>query len=232
MSFKEQLNKMRKEENNVIYSNYQDKEDIDKGQYTLDELLNNLLDKEGLDNVVSNFKPSTYVVDNRKVYTCPITQEVIEEITKDLDKEVTVKAGQYFGISDGLLSESENFQHLKGQMPRALFERAHVMKPIFMISNDSLDYEQSDLIQDLKDGNKIEEVDTDNLRLVSSEEVDYLEVVNKSFIENKINEVLENYYEITSPDNLLTYYTKIRDSIDNRQMIYCPLLDKSIKTFK
>ncbi|WRW34650.1 hypothetical protein CF5_0160 [Staphylococcus phage CF5] len=232
MSFKEHLNKMRKEENNVVSPVYKSEKDLDRGQYTLDELLNNLLDKEGLDNVVSKFKPSTDIVDNKKVYACPITQEVLEDLSKGTDKEITIKAGQYFGVSTGLLSESENFQHLEGQMPRALFEQAHVMKPIFMISNDSLDYEQSDLIQDLKDGNKIEPVDTDNLRLVSSEEVDYLEVVNKSYIEDKINNVLENYHEVSSPDTLLTYYTKIRDSIDNRQMIYCPLLDKSIKTFE
>lgn len=226
-SFQEQLNDMRNREKWVSEEEFTEevapskepKKEEEK-LYTLDELKENLLDAQGLKDVVDNFPASKPIYETNKLYICTIPKGY---------RSKEVQPGQYIGISTGLLSESEDFNHLRGQMPRNLYETSHVLKPLIRIDNTSIEYQQHELLEDIKDDNKVYDAELEDLRLVTGEAISYLEIVDGKFFESRINEVLDFYHKLTDSDDLLEYYNKLRELVGNDRMIYCPLLDKCVK---
>ncbi len=226
-SFQEQLNDMRNREKWVSEEEFTEEvtpsEEPKKEEeklYTLDELKENLLDAQGLKDVVDNFPASKPVYEPNKLYICTIPKGY---------RSKEVQPGQYIGISTGLLSESEDFNHLRGQMPRNLYETSHVLKPLIRIDNTSIEYQQHELLEDIKDDKKVYDAELEDLRLVTGEAISYLEIVDGKFFESRINEVLDFYHELTDSDDLLEYYNKLRELVGNDRMIYCSLLDKCVK---
>lgn len=228
-SFQEQLNDMRNKDKWVSEEEFTEEvapseepeveEETEEKLYTLDELKENLLDAQGLKDVVDNFPASKPLYEPDKLYICTIPKGYSSE----------VQAGQYIGVSIGLLSESEEFDHLRGKMPRNLYETSHVLKPLVRINNTNLEYQQHELLEDIKDDKKVHDVELEDLRLVTGEEISYLEIVDNKFFEKRINEVLDFYHELTDSDNLIEYYSKLRELVGNDRMIYCSLLDKCVK---
>ncbi|BDA82454.1 hypothetical protein [Staphylococcus phage vB_SsapH-Golestan-105-M] len=226
-SFQEQLNDMRNREKWVSEEEFTEEvapsEEPKKEEeklYTLDELKENLLDAQGLKDVVDNFPASEPIYEPNKLYICTIPKGY---------RSKEVQPGQYIGISTGLLSESEDFNHLRGQMPRNLYETSHVLKPLIRIDNTSIEYQQHELLEDIKDDKKVYDAELEDLRLVTGEAISYLEIVDGKFFESRINEVLDFYHELTDSDDLLEYYNKLRELVGNDRMIYCSLLDKCVK---
>ncbi|ARM69439.1 hypothetical protein vBSauS24_84 [Staphylococcus phage vB_Sau_S24] len=226
-SFQEQLNDMRNKEKWVSEEEFTEEvapteePEVEEGKlYTLDELKENLLDAQGLKDVVDNFPASKPIYETNKLYICTIPKGY---------RSKEVQPGQYIGISIGLLSESEEFDHLRGQMPRNLYETSHVLKPLVRINNTSIEYQQHELLEDIKDDKKVYDAELEELRLVTGEEISYLEIVDSKFFESRINEVLDFYHELTDSDNLIKYYSKLRELVGNDRMIYCPLLNKCVK---
>lgn len=226
-SFQEQLNDMRNREKWVSEEEFteevtpsEEPEVEEEKLYTLDELKENLLDAQGLKDVVDNFPASKPVYEPNKLYICTIPKGY---------RSKEVQPGQYIGISTGLLSESEDFNHLRGQMPRNLYEISHVLKPLVRIDNTNIEYQQHELLEDIKDDKKVYDAELEELRLATGEEISYLEIVDSKFFESRINEVLDFYHELTDSDDLLEYYNKLRELVGNDRMIYCPLLNKCVK---
>ncbi|UYD72276.1 hypothetical protein [Staphylococcus phage LJT-1] len=114
-------------------------------------------------------------------------------------------------------------------MPRNLYETSHVLKPLVRINNTNLEYQQHELLEDIKDDKKIYDVELEDLRLVTGEEISHLEIVDSKFFESRINEILDRYTELTDSDDLLIYYSKLRELVGSDKMIYCSLLDKCVK---
>ncbi len=231
-SFQEQLNDMRNKEKWVSEEEFtedvtpseepeetEETEETEEKLYTLEELKENLLDAQGLKDVVENFPASKSLYEPNKLYVCTIPKGYSSE----------VQAGQYIGVSIGLLSEEEGFDHLRGKMPRKLYERSHVLKPLVKINNTNVDYQQHELLEDIKEDKNVQDVELEDLRLVTGEEVSYLEIVDSKFFETRINEVLDFYHELTDSDNLLKYYSKLLELTGNGRMIYCPLLNKCVR---
>ena len=228
-SFQEQLNDMRNKEKWLSDEEFTEdvtpseepevEEETEEKLYTLDELKENLLDAQGLKDVVDNFPASKPLYEPDKLYICTIPKGYSSE----------VQAGQYIGISTGLLSESEEFDHLRGKMPRNLYETSHVLKPLVRINNTNIEYQQHELLEDIKDDKQVHDVELEDLRLATGEEVSHLEIVDNKFFESRINEVLDFYHELTDSDNLIEYYSKLRELVGNDRMIYCSLLDKCVK---
>ncbi|ANH50444.1 hypothetical protein [Staphylococcus phage pSco-10] len=228
-SFQEQLNDMRNKDKWVSEEEFTEEvapseepeveEETEEKLYTLDELKENLLDAQGLKDVVDNFPASKPLYEPDKLYICTIPKGYSSE----------VQAGQYIGVSIGLLSESEEFDHLRGKMPRNLYETSHVLKPLVRINNTSIEYQQHELLEDIKDDKQVHDVELEDLRLVTGEEISHLEIVDNKFFEKRINEVLDFYHELTDSDNLIEYYSKLRELVGNDRMIYCSLLDKCVK---
>lgn len=186
--------------------------------YTFEELKESLLDKQGLKDIVSDFADSQDYYDPHKVYICSIPKgHPAEE-----------PSGQYIGFSTGLVKDKEEYSHLQGEMPRALYDTAHAIRPIVRLENSSLEYTQAELIEDIKDSSNINQVDDGKLTLLSGEEVDYLTIVNRKYFEKAIDEVLERYDKLTDSDSLLKEYSKLREMVGKDKMIYCPLLNKCI----
>lgn len=231
-SFQEQLNDMRNKEKWVSEEEFTEEvapskepeveEETEEKLYTLDELKENLLDAQGLKDVVDNFPASKPLYGPDKLYICTIPKGYSSE----------VQAGQYIGVSIGLLSESEEFDHLRGKMPRNLYETSHVLKPLVRINNTSIEYQQHELLEDIKEDKNVYDVELEDLRLVTGEEISHLEIVDSKFFERRINEVLDFYHELTDSDNLIEYYSKLRELVGNDRMIYCSLLDKCVKTIE
>ena len=226
-SFQEQLNDMRNKEKWVSEEEFteevtpsEEPEVEEEKLYTLNELKENLLDAQGLKDVVDNFPASKPVYESNKLYICTIPKGY---------RSTEVQPGQYIGISTGLLSESEDFSHLRGQMPRNLYETSHVLKPLVRINNTNLEYQQHELLEDIKDDKKIYDVELEDLRLVTGEEISHLEIVDSKFFESRINEILDRYTELTDSDDLLIYYSKLRELVGSDKMIYCSLLDKCVR---
>ncbi len=228
-SFQEQLNDMRNKEKWVSEEEFtedvtpseepEETEETEEKLYTLDELKENLLDAQGLKDVVENFPASKSLYEPNKLYVCTIPKGYSSE----------VQAGQYIGVSIGLLSEEEGFDHLRGKMPRKLYERSHVLKPLVKVSNTNVDYQQHELLEDIKEDKNVQDVELEDLRLVTGEEVSYLEIVDSKFFDTRINEVLDFYHELTDSVDLLKYYSKLRELTGNGRMIYCPLLNKCVR---
>ena len=225
-SFQEQLNDMRNKDKWVSEEEFteevapsEEPEVEEEKLYTLDELKENLLDAQGLKDVVDNFPASKPLYGPDKLYICTIPKGYSSE----------VQAGQYIGVSIGLLSESEEFDHLRGKMPRNLYETSHVLKPLVRINNTSIEYQQHELLEDIKEDKNVYDVELEDLRLVTGEEISHLEIVDSKFFERRINEVLDFYHELTDSDNLIEYYSKLRELVGNDRMIYCSLLDKCVK---
>ena len=231
-SFQEQLNDMRNKDKWVSEEEFteevapseepeveEETEEVEEKLYTLDELKENLLDAQGLKDVVDNFPASKPLYGPDKLYICTIPKGYSSE----------VQAGQYIGVSIGLLSESEEFDHLRGKMPRNLYETSHVLKPLVRINNTSIEYQQHELLEDIKEDKNVYDVELEDLRLVTGEEISHLEIVDSKFFERRINEVLDFYHELTDSDNLIEYYSKLRELVGNDRMIYCSLLDKCVK---
>ena len=228
-SFQEQLNDMRNKDKWVSEEEFTEEVapseepevevETEEKLYTLDELKENLLDAQGLKDVVDNFPASKPLYEPDKLYICTIPKGYSSE----------VQAGQYIGVSIGLLSESEEFDHLRGKMPRNLYETSHVLKPLVRINNTSIEYQQHELLEDIKEDKNVYDVELEDLRLVTGEEISHLEIVDNKFFENRINEVLDFYHELTDSDNLIEYYSKLRELVGNDRMIYCSLLDKCVK---
>lgn len=228
-SFQEQLNDMRNKDKWVSEEEFTEEvapseepeveEETEEKLYTLDELKENLLDAQGLKDVVDNFPASKPLYEPDKLYICTIPKGYSSE----------VQAGQYIGVSIGLLSESEEFDHLRGKMPRNLYETSHVLKPLVRINNTSIEYQQHELLEDIKNDKQVHDVELEDLRLVTGEEISHLEIVDNKFFEKRINEVLDFYHELTDSDNLIEYYSKLRELVGNDRMIYCSLLDKCVK---
>ncbi|AUV56936.1 hypothetical protein LM12_0067 [Staphylococcus phage vB_SauM_LM12] len=226
-SFQEQLNDMRNKDKWVSEEEFTEEvtpskepEVEEEKLYTLNELKENLLDAQGLKDVVDDFPTSKDLYEPNKLYICTIPKGYS---SKEL------QPGQYIGVSTGLLSESEDFSHLRGQMPRNLYETSHVLKPLIRINNTNIEYQQHELLEDIKDDKKIYDVELEDLRLATGEEVSYLEIVDSKFFESRINEVLDRYTELTDSDDLLKYYSKLRELVGSDKMIYCSLLDKCVK---
>ena len=226
-SFQEQLNDMRNKEKWVSEEEFteevtpsEEPEVEEEKLYTLNELKENLLDAQGLKDVVDNFPASKPLYETDKLYICTIPKGY---------RSKEVQPGQYIGISTGLLSESEEFDQLRGQMPRNLYETSHVLKPLVRINNTSIEYQQHELLEDIKDDKKIYDVELEDLRLVTGEEISHLEIVDSKFFESRINEILDRYTELTDSDYLLIYYSKLRELVGSDKMIYCSLLDKCVK---
>ncbi|XWX29695.1 hypothetical protein WOJGOHIN_CDS0111 [Staphylococcus phage PG-2021_87] len=228
-SFQEQLNDMRNKDKWVSEEEFTEEvapseepeveEETEEKLYTLDELKENLLDAQGLKDVVDNFPASKPLYEPDKLYICTIPKGYSSE----------VQAGQYIGVSIGLLSESEEFDHLRGKMPRNLYETSHVLKPLVRINNTNIEYQQHELLEDIKNDKQVHDVELEDLRLVTGEEISHLEIVDNKFFEKRINEVLDFYHELTDSDNLIEYYSKLRELVGNDRMIYCSLLDKCVK---
>lgn len=228
-SFQEQLNDMRNKDKWVSEEEFTEEvapseepevEVEEEKLYTLDELKENLLDAQGLKDVVDNFPASKPLYEANKLYICTIPKGY---------RSKEVQPGQYIGVSTGLLSESEEFDHLRGQMPRNLYETSHVLKPLVRINNTSIEYQQHELLEDIKEDKNVYDVELEDLRLVTGEEISYLEIVDSKFFETRINEVLDFYQELTDSDDLLKYYSKLRELVGNSRMIYCPLLNKCVR---
>lgn len=227
-SFQEQLNDMRNKEKWVSEEEFteevapSEEPEVEEEEklYTLDELKENLLDAQGLKDVVDNFPASKPLYETDKLYICTIPKGY---------RSKEVQPGQYIGISTGLLSESEEFDQLRGQMPRNIYETSHVLKPLVRINNTSIEYQQHELLEDIKEDKNVCDVELEDLRLVTGEEISYLEIVDNKFFESRINEVLDFYHELTDSDDLIKYYSKLRELVGNDRMIYCPLLNKCVK---
>ena len=114
-------------------------------------------------------------------------------------------------------------------MPRNLYETSHVLKPLVRINNTNIEYQQHELLEDIKNDKQVHDVELEDLRLVTGEEISHLEIVDNKFFEKRINEVLDFYHELTDSDNLIEYYSKLRELVGNDRMIYCSLLDKCVK---
>ena len=226
-SFQEQLNDMRNKEKWVSEEEFteevapsEEPEVEEEKLYTLDELKENLLDAQGLKDVVDNFPASKPLYEANKLYICTIPKGY---------RSKEVQPGQYIGVSTGLLSESEEFDHLRGQMPRNLYETSHVLKLLVRINNTSIEYQQHELLEDIKEDKNVYDAELEDLRLVTGEEISYLEIVDNKFFDSRINEVLDFYHELTDSDDLIKYYSKLRELVGNDRMIYCPLLNKCVK---
>ncbi len=97
-SFQEQLNDMRNKDKWVSEEEFTEEvapseepeveeEETEEKLYTLDELKENLLDAQGLKDVVDNFPASKPLYEPNKLYICTIPKGYSSE----------VQAGQYIG---------------------------------------------------------------------------------------------------------------------------------------
>ncbi|AKA61358.1 hypothetical protein BH792_gp108 [Staphylococcus phage Stau2] len=188
---------------------------------TIQGIENSLFNKESLQDLVPDFDTSSREINESNLYLCTIPEDYNSD---------HVESGQYIGIDVGYVSEDPAFDHLIGQVPRSVYEKAHVMQPLIKIENTDIDYTQADMINDIKVGTSISDVKIKNkLSLVSNNLITHLEIVDKYYFDSSIEETLLKYYELKNPDYYLKHFLKLKELVGDNRMIYCPLLLKCIK---
>lgn len=227
MGFSDKLNEMRNREHYGYPSNKEDTQvnNVESG-YTLEELKHSLLDLEGLENIVSNYK----VIGTEVNYDTLM----IATVTPDLEEKFGTPAGHYIGLSKERITENEYlYNKHKNSAPISILERARVIEPLFRIKSDDYTYDQYQLVEDIKNNVKVEDVSDEVIEkgyiLTSSEEVTQLEIVSKKDIELKIDDCLVRYKDLANPDSYLKHYLKLKDMLDDSEsMVYCPLVDRCV----
>ncbi|WAX23364.1 hypothetical protein VL10_ORF173 [Staphylococcus phage vB_SauM_VL10] len=182
---------------------------------------NSLFNKESLQDLVPDFDTSRKEINENNLYLCTIPEDYNSD---------HIESGQYIGIDVGYVSEDPAFDHLIGQVPRSVYEKAHVIQPLIKIENTNIDYTQADMINDIKVGTGISDVKIkDKLSLMSNNLITHLEIVDKHYFDSSIEETLLKYYELKNPDYYLKHFLKLKELVGDSRMIYCPLLLKCIK---
>lgn len=176
-------------------------------------------------NVIKDFKEVEKDIKDKTLMISTITEEVSDMYG--------LPKGQYIGLAKEPIRDLEAYSNLYGKMPRDLYERCRTINILMYTDNDNPDYQQKDLIQDIKDNRTFKDVRQDVEELgftpISSEKIDYLSLLDKSDIDNKIEEVLKRYDDLHEPNERLRYYIKLRDLMGTEsQIIYCDILDKGV----
>lgn len=194
---------------------------VDK-KYTLDELELSLFDKDS--DVIKPFSEigSSDVVSGKDLFIASLSQDVT------LDDGTKLEKGQYIGNSKGKLSDIEDMEE-SGIPSKTLYENGHRINMIALIDNPKAVYTQKDLVMDIKNDIEVKDITLKSASVVSRQRIDYLELVDSKFFDNKIDDVLKNYYNLSEPDKLIKKYISNKNKIkDGNKMIYCSLLDKGV----
>ena len=162
------------------------------------------------------------------------TLEELKHSLLDLEEKFGTPTGHYIGLSKERITENEYlYNKHKNSAPISILERARVIEPLFRIKSDDYNYDQYQLVEDIKNNVKVEDVSDEVIEkgyiLTSSEEVTQLEIVSKKDIELKIDDCLVRYKDLANPDSYLKHYLKLKDMLDDSEsMVYCPLVDKCV----
>ncbi|AAX92349.1 hypothetical protein TwortDSMZ_170 [Staphylococcus phage Twort] len=216
MSYQERLKEIRKQSDTHKEINNS------KKKYTMDELELSLFDRDS--DVI---KPFTSIskddeISSNDLFIATLPNNIV------LADGTTLEKGQYIGNSMGKLSDLEDMED-SGISSKTLYENGHRINLLAVVNNPKAVYTQKDLVVDIKDGVEVRDVTTKSSSVISKQKIDYISLVDESYFDNLIDDVLKDYNNLSNPNTLLKRYIKNKEMLgEGKKMIYCSLLDKEV----
>lgn len=199
-------------------------EPIEEGNYTLQELKDNLFSQPGLEEVIEDFKETSI---NTKYNTL-----IHSNVDREASSVIGIPPGQYIGLGQGSALNHDILRDKMSDAPRGIVEKAQASVPLLRINDIALEYSQEDLITSIRNNSEVEDIrdKQGEWLLVGNHEVTHLSTLTKRDIIDKIEETLEKYDKISEPKKVIQHYIQLKNMLpeESSTMLYCDILDKCI----
>ena len=151
----------------------------------------------------------------------------------DLASEgIGIPKGNYIALNEGTLELDDSVEIVGGNLPRGYLERSKVANILFRVGNFENELSQQEIIRAINNNVDLIPIEETDGLLLSDCKVEYLELVNTHFFDNRIDEILKNYNNIQEPNKHLERNLKLKEKLKTKRMVFCPLLDKEVFTFE
>lgn len=231
-SIQEIIDELKKENVNVTRIQLDNKEETnqEEKQYTRESLINNLFNDE-TSNFIYDFEP----LEDKET-----TGLLYIHIDTYASEATGVAEGNYIALDKGSLeiedyAEDYKFESLSGEpIPRGAINGTNACSLLFKVNDDSKPMTQKELVNEINNGIVVKSAEVDqDLIFTSNAKVDYLEIVDQNFFNNKIDETLKRYKELTEPDKIIERSLKYKELLQgNKKMVFCPIIDKEVYIFE
>lgn len=241
-SIEDIINEMKKEEEKDYIVEHEDTDayleaEIDEPEieeeektYTKESLIENLF----TDNT------SDFIPDFEALQKNESTELLFLHLSKHASEASGVDKGNYIAINKGDIDiqeylENMEVESLSGQpIPKGELEDVISCKLLFKVNDFDEPITQKQLVKDIKEGLRVTHTDTDDdLIFTSNAKVDYLEIVDTKFFDNRIDETLKRYKDLSYPDSVIESSLKYKELLKgNKKMVFCPIIDKEVYVFE
>ena len=122
----------------------------------------------------------------------------------DLASEgIGIPKGNYIALNEGTLELDDSVEIVGGNLPRGYLERSKVANILFRVGNFEDELLQQEIIRAINNNVDLIPIEETEGLLLSDCKVEYLELVDKHFFDNRIDEILKNYNNIQEPNKHL-----------------------------
>lgn len=232
-SIEDILNELKKEkEQSIIYELPKEVDNEEPvTEYTKESLEENLF-KDNTSDFISDFELVNPKEPNDLLYV---------HINRYASESTGVEIGNY--IAEGLGSmesltddEDMELQNMEGRpVPRKHLETSAPCRLLFKVNDSEEQMTQQELVQSINKGLDVKPMDDEEEEFIftSNLSVEYLEVVDKDFFNNRIDETLKRYKDIDNPNEVLERNLKYKELLTgNTKMVFCSILDKEVYVFE
>lgn len=241
-SIEDIINEMKKKEEKDYVVEHDDTEayleaEIDEPEieeeektYTKESLIENL------------FKDNTsdFIPDFEALQENESTELLFLHLSKYASEASGVDKGNYIAINKGDIDiqeylEDMEVESLSGQpIPKGELADVISCKLLFKVNDSDEPLTQKQLVKEINEGLRVTQADTeDDLIFTSNAKVDYLEIVDTKFFDNRIDETLKRYKDLSDPDTVIESSLKYKELLEgNKKMVFCPIVDKEVYIFE
>lgn len=241
-SIEDIINEMKKKEEKDYVVEHEDTEayleaEIDEPEieeeektYTKESLIENLF-KDNTSDFIPDFEA---LQDNES------TELLFLHLNKYASEASGVDKGNYIAINKGDIDiqeylEDMEVESLSGQpIPKGELADVISCKLLFKVNDSDEPLTQKQLVKEINEGLRVTQAETeDDLIFTSNAKVDYLEIVDTEFFDNRIDETLKRYKDLSDPDTVIESSLKYKELLEgNKKMVFCPIVDKEVYIFE
>lgn len=202
-------------------------EKIENQNYTKESMINNLF-KDNTSDFIGDFEELKKNEQANLLYI---------HVDKYASEFYDIPQGSYIALGKEPVDLEDYILEVEdmGEEPisKGTLDYVNNCELLFRIGDDSVT--QGEMVQKLEEGLKVKEVEDigDNKILMSNAKVDYLEIVDQNYFDNRIDEVLSRYKELNSPDEDIKRSLKYKELLEgNKKMVFCPIIDREVYIFE
>lgn len=196
--------------------------------------------KESLINNLFKDETSTFIHDFEELKSNEENELLYLHIDSYSSEATGIEKGNYIALDKGTLdledyANDTSFETSSGEpVPRGVIEDTHACTLLFKVNGSNEEITQGSLVREINNGISVKSAEVaDDLILTSNAKVDYLEIVDQAFFDNRIDETLKRYNEVHEPDEDIQRSLKYKKLLEgNKKMVFCPIIDKEVYIFE